>query len=77
MVVMMQCAYLHEWLLQAYMMPAIKPGQVVKMWSSDFARWWLVCRLVETSNAVFMRNFRGTAILTEFYRFLVCICNTC
>ena len=33
------------------------------MWSADFAKWWLVNRMVDTTNQIFMRHFRGTLVL--------------
>lgn len=53
------------------LLPKFSQGQVVALWSSDFARWWFVCRLVNISNALFMRHFRGTVLLNWYYNLLV------
>lgn len=53
------------------LMAGIKQGRPIKLFSPQFLRWWAASRLVDVTNAVFMRHFRGTAILSLYYSLLV------
>ena len=50
--------------------PNLREGVAIKMWSLDFARWWLICRLSSVTNGLFLRHFRGTAIIPWFLRLM-------
>ena len=53
------------------LLPQFHAGQSVPLWSSDFARWWLVNRLVDVTNQLFVRHFRGTLLLNWYFNLLV------
>ena len=51
--------------------PQLQDGAAVRMWSLDFARWWLICKLSGVTNGLFLRHFRGTAVIPWFMRLMV------
>lgn len=51
--------------------PALGPHRPVPLFSVDFARWWLVQRLVGTVNVLFADQLRGTPALVWWFRMLV------
>ena len=53
------------------LLPNFAEGQSVQLWSSDFARWWFVNRLVDITNTLYMRQFRGTVLLNWYLKLLV------
>ena len=64
-------------IVKALVNPKFQADVPVKMWSADFAKWWLVNRMVDTTNQIFMRHFRGTLVLNYFYSLLVsCVSHT-
>ena len=51
--------------------PQLSPHRPVPMFSVDFARWWLVQRLIGTVNLLFADQLRGTPALVWWFRMLV------
>lgn len=62
--------------LKKYMMPQVRMNTPIKLFSPQFAAWWLVNRFVDINNILFMRNFRGTIVLNYYYTLLVRRCLT-
>lgn len=52
-------------------LPTFEDGQRVPMWSADFAKWWLVCRLTDITNVVFMNKFKGSVLANWYLNLLV------
>lgn len=46
------------------------------MFTNTFTRWWLVCRIVDITNTVFMRHFRGTVLVNWYLNMLVSTART-
>ena len=57
--------------LKCALLPGLNSGRPIAMWSPQFAKWWSVCPLVDTTNSLFMRHFRGTVMLNWYYNLLV------
>lgn len=54
-----------------FVMPQFREGEQVKMWTLPFARWWFMCRLNDYASRLFLCHFRGSAVITWFYRLMV------
>ncbi|EIE23140.1 hypothetical protein COCSUDRAFT_47508 [Coccomyxa subellipsoidea C-169] len=50
--------------------PKLSANRPLPMFSLEFARWWLVSRLVHVTTIVFAEHLRGTPFLTWWYRAL-------
>lgn len=57
--------------LKKLVMPTFSEGQCIEMWSADFARWWLVHRIIGMTSRLFARHLRGTALLPAYLKALV------
>lgn len=51
--------------------PALYAHRPIKMYSLEFARWWLVQRLISLTNTLFAEQLRGTPFLVWWFRALV------
>lgn len=55
----------------------VEAGVPLRMWSKRFTEWWGVHRLLDVTNLVFLRHFRGTLVLNWFYNVMVRPCCRC
>ena len=51
--------------------PPLSAHRPIPLFSVEFARWWLVQRLVGTVNLLFADQLRGTSALVWWFRMLV------
>ena len=58
-------------ILKRYLTIKIVFDEPIKLFSPQFAAWWLTNRFVEINHMLFMRNFRGTVILNYYYTLMV------
>jgi hypothetical protein len=65
------CLCLGTILLKKLLMPILAADRPIKLWSLDFARWWLVHRAIATTNKLFAGSLRGTPFLALYMRALV------
>ena len=65
------CICLAAVVAKKLLMPALHPMRPIQLWSMDFARWWLVHRVIAVASSTFAGQLRGTALLPYFYRALV------
>ena len=54
--------------------PQLSAHRPVALFTCEFARWWLVQRLVGIVNLLFAEQLRGTPVLVWWFRMLVRAC---
>ena len=64
---LMACTAVTKALLQ----PPLYAHRPIRMFGFEFARWWLVQRLVGLTNMLFAEQLRGTPFLAWWFRALV------
>ena len=58
-------------LTQRLLQPRLYAHRPLPLFTGEFARWWLVQRLVGTINVLFAEQLRGTPMLVWWFRMLV------
>ena len=58
-------------LTKALLQPPLYAHRPIRMFGAEFARWWLVQRLVGLTNMLFAEQLRGTPFLAWWFRALV------
>ena len=52
--------------------PTVAAHRPIRMFTAEFARWWLVQRMIGVTNVLFADQLRGTIFLVWWFRLLVC-----
>ena len=64
-------AMLATFVTKRLLQPQLNPHRPLRLFSADFARWWLVQRLAGTVSTMFADQLRGTPALVWWFRMLV------